>query len=287
MGKKCLCAHRGFNAVLPENTLPAFAAAISCGAQEIEFDLWPTSDGRLVVCHDPSVDRTSNGSGNICDMTAAEVRSCDAGIKFGEEFVGTKIPFFEEILEQFAGKVVMNIHIKSLEQPAIVRELMKKRGQELLQIYTENKPLPMPLKEPEAVVIQELEDAVCKPYDEKVFQKILNLIDRYHCRDTVYITGEKDVLETALKMAPDIKRCCLEGHMNFSIVENAIKYQCSRVQFCKLMLTHAMIEKAHANGITCNLFWSDDVEEAKAFFDMGIDVILTNHYLKTAQSLDI
>ena len=107
----------------------------------------------------------------------------------------------------------------------------------------------------------------------------------------VYITGEKDVLETALKMAPDIKRCCLEGHMNYSIVENAIRYQCSRVQFCKLFLTRSMIDKAHTkemidrahrHGMSCNLFWADDAKEADAFFDMGIDVILTNHFLKTS-----
>lgn len=72
--------------------------------------------------------------------------------------------------------------------------------------------------------------------------------------------------------------------MNYSIVENAVKYQCSRVQFCKLFLTKAMIEKAHAHGLICNLFWSDDLEEADTFFEMGIDTILTNHYLKIAKN---
>ena len=73
--------------------------------------------------------------------------------------------------------------------------------------------------------------------------------------------------------------------MNFSIVENALKYGCSRVQFCKLFLTREMIRKAHENGILCNLFWCDDPQEARAFFDMGIDVILTNDYLRTAAAL--
>ena len=54
MSKRKFCAHRGFNAVAPENTLPAFAAAVALGADEIEFDLWPTADGQLAVCHDPS-----------------------------------------------------------------------------------------------------------------------------------------------------------------------------------------------------------------------------------------
>ena len=81
-------------------------------------------------------------------------------------------------------------------------------------------------------------------------------------------------------MAPDVKRCCLEGDMNFTIVEHAIEYECSRVQFCKLFLTQQMIDKAHAHGMICNLFWSDDPEEAEGFFNMGIDVMLTNHFLR-------
>lgn len=239
MSKRKFCSHRGFNAVAPENTLPAFAAAVALGADEIEFDLWPTADGQLAVCHDPSVDRTTDGKGTICDMTWEQMKNLDAGKKFHSEYEGVRIPLFEEVLRQFAGKVVMNIHIKSIGGPVLKNQIMEERGQELMEIYTENKPLPMPLR-------------------------------------------EQDVLETALKMAPDIKRCCLEGHMNYSIVENAIRYQCSRVQFCKLFLTRSMIDKAHAKGMICNLFWSDDAEEAKAFFDMGIDVILTNHFLKTS-----
>lgn len=121
------------------------------------------------------------------------------------------------------------------------------------------------------------------PYDEKLFQKILDLIDKYHCRDMVYITGEKDVLETALKMAPDIERCCLEGHMNYTIVENAMKYKCGRVQFTKMFTTQEMIDKAHENGITCNMFWADDKREAELFFEKGIDVVVTNHFLRTTR----
>ena len=262
MSKRKFCSHRGFNAVAPENTLPAFAAAVALGADEIEFDLWPTADGQLAVCHDPSVDRTTDGKGTICDMTWEQMKNLDAGKKFHSEYEGVRIPLFEEVLRQFAGKVVMNIHIKSIGASVLKNRIMEGRGQELMEIYTENKPLPMPLREPEPMVLKDLEDREIPAYDENTFQKILQLLDKYQCRDMVYITGEKDVLETALKMAPDIKRCCLEGHMNYSIVENAIRYQCSRVQFCKLFLTRSMIDKAHAKGMICNLFWSDDIEQA-------------------------
>ena len=73
MKKKIYCSNRGFNSVAPENTLPAFASAVSLGAEEIEFDLWHTADGEIVVCHDPTVDRTTDGPGSINEMTADEV----------------------------------------------------------------------------------------------------------------------------------------------------------------------------------------------------------------------
>lgn len=211
MSKRKFCSHRGFNAVAPENTLPAFAAAVALGADEIEFDLWPTADGQLAVCHDPSVDRTTDGKGTICDMTWEQMKNLDAGKKFHSEYEGVRIPLFEEVLRQFAGKVVMNIHIKSIGASVLKNRIMEGRGQELMEIYTENKPLPMPLREPEPMVLKDLEDREIPAYDENTFQKILQLLDKYQCRDMVYITGEKDVLETALKMAPGYQKMLSGG----------------------------------------------------------------------------
>ena len=81
-----LCAHRGFNTVAPENTMPAFGAAVAMGAEEIEFDLWATRDGELVAAHDPELERVSNGLGNIWDHTLAELKQLDFGVKFGEKY---------------------------------------------------------------------------------------------------------------------------------------------------------------------------------------------------------
>ena len=128
MSKRKFCSHRGFNAVAPENTLPAFAAAVALGADEIEFDLWPTADGQLAVCHDPSVDRTTDGKGKICDMTWEQMKNLDAGKKFHSEYEGVRIPLFEEVLRQFAGKVVMNIHIKSIGASVLKNRIMEGRG---------------------------------------------------------------------------------------------------------------------------------------------------------------
>ena len=60
-----VCAHRGFNSVAPENTMPAWGLAVALGAPEIEFDLWRTKDGVIVSCHDPNLDRVSTGTGMV------------------------------------------------------------------------------------------------------------------------------------------------------------------------------------------------------------------------------
>lgn len=109
-----VCAHRGFSVVAPENSMPAFGAAIALGAEEIEFDLWPTADGEIVSVHDRSLNRVSDGTGLVTDRTFEELQKFDFGSKFGEKFRGLHIAKFEDILRKFTGQVIMNIHIKPL-----------------------------------------------------------------------------------------------------------------------------------------------------------------------------
>ena len=96
------CAHRGFNTVAPENSMPAFGAAVALGAEEIEFDIWSTSDGVLVSCHDSTLERVSDGEGKIYERTYEELLKLDFGAKSGEKFRGLKIATFEDILKKFA-----------------------------------------------------------------------------------------------------------------------------------------------------------------------------------------
>lgn len=114
LGYPRICAHRGFSTIAPENSMPAFGAAIAMGAEEIEFDLWPTADGEIVSCHDGTLERVSTGSGHITQHTLSELKKYDFGIKFGEKFKGLSILTFEEILKKFSCHVIMNIHIKPL-----------------------------------------------------------------------------------------------------------------------------------------------------------------------------
>lgn len=107
-----LCAHRGANRTHPENTLPAFREAIRLGAQMIEFDVRETRDSALVLLHDATVDRTTNGTGKVTEMTLAEIRRLDAGRWKSADFAGTRIPTLAEALKIMPRNVWLNIHIK-------------------------------------------------------------------------------------------------------------------------------------------------------------------------------
>ncbi len=117
MSKTKVQAHRGFSAIAPENTLPAFKKAVEIGADGIECDIHLTKDGRFVVCHDGTIDRTSNGSGEISAMTLEELKKFDFGVRFSEEFKGTRIPTLEEMLEVVKPLEIINIEIKRFEHP--------------------------------------------------------------------------------------------------------------------------------------------------------------------------
>jgi glycerophosphoryl diester phosphodiesterase len=108
-------AHRGARAVAPENTLIAFQTALDLGADGIELDVQLSKDGTLVVLHDFSVERTTDGHGKISDLTAAEICSFDAGSHFAPEFAGARIPTLDEVLDLVGDRCRLNIEIKTVD----------------------------------------------------------------------------------------------------------------------------------------------------------------------------
>lgn len=106
-------AHRGASAYYPENTLPAFEAAIRMEADMIELDVMLTCDGVPVVFHDAKLRPHTDGEGLLSYHSLAELKSLDAGSWFSEEFTGAKIPTLEEVLELVKEKVAVNIEIKT------------------------------------------------------------------------------------------------------------------------------------------------------------------------------
>lgn len=250
-----VCAHRGFNTVAPENSMPAFGAAVALGAEEIEFDLWYTKDGEIVSIHDSNLDRVSDGSGYVYDYTYEELTKFDFGSKFGEKFSGLKILKFEEILKKFSCHVIMNVHIKTLSDDC--------------------------------------------DYSEELLQKMIDLIDKYDCRKYVYFMISNDkLIEMSKRLAPDIAVCVGEksktilDNLPTDIVDRAIRLGCEKVQFFhsgyfgRDQFTKADFDKAHANGIICNVFYADTPENAVRYLKMGADTILTNDYNLISQAVE-
>src|SRR5690606_11528357 len=105
-------AHRGASAYAPENTMAAFEMALEMGADGIELDVQMSRDGHLVVIHDPTLERTTDGSGLVAQYTLAELRRVDAGAWFDERFRGQRIPTLAEVFELVRGKALLNVELK-------------------------------------------------------------------------------------------------------------------------------------------------------------------------------
>ena len=226
MNNKKFCAHRGLSGRMPENTLPAFAAAYALGADEIELDIRLTRDEKLIVSHDNTLERISNGTGKLCDHTLDELLRLNIGVK--HDWV---VPFCtaEDVFRQLGGKIVFNMHLKEHgEEGYLIRELVK-------------------------------------------------LAEKYNATESVYFAGSPGELEWMQRVAPQIERTAIQLRKDtIGIYEMAKTYDCSRVQFWLGMFDKELIDKLHAEGISCNLYYADTHEDYAKYFGMGIDTLLTN-----------
>jgi glycerophosphoryl diester phosphodiesterase len=124
-------AHRGDKTCAPENTLAAFILAADKGADAIEFDVQLTADEQVVLMHDPTVDRTTNGTGKVSSYNLTALRDLDAGVWFSKEFKGERVPTLDEVFEILGKRLHMNIELKNYTTPndnlvSRVAEVVKK-----------------------------------------------------------------------------------------------------------------------------------------------------------------
>ncbi|MBX9686146.1 MAG: glycerophosphodiester phosphodiesterase [Candidatus Obscuribacterales bacterium] len=124
-----IMAHRGASALCPENTLAAFRQALKDGADILEMDVHMSLDGEIVICHDPNVERTTNGAGLISAQTYSSLVKLDAGYKFSSDAAlsfpfrgkGIYLPRFEEVLQEFPD-TPLNVEIKD-RNPALISKI--------------------------------------------------------------------------------------------------------------------------------------------------------------------
>jgi glycerophosphoryl diester phosphodiesterase len=116
-------AHRGASGVAPENTMAAFWRAVDMGAHMIELDVQLTLDGAVVVLHDDTVDRTTDGRGAVGRLTAREIRALDAGSWFDAAYAGEPVPLLAEVLERI--ELPCNVELKSGGGPALTARTLE------------------------------------------------------------------------------------------------------------------------------------------------------------------
>lgn len=249
-----IIAHRGASAYTPENTLTAFAKAIELGANMIELDVRQTKDGHLIVIHDATVDRTTNGKGRVGDLTIDEIRALDAGSWFSDKFKNEKIPLLEEVLIFIPDSIELLIEIKenTKSSPNIEDNVI-----ELIRKY-----------KPAVTRYGELNEAV-------------GAVNR------VIIKSFEDViLDSFRKSAPEIpllKIFVCDIDFLGLVIEKGLRLGSAlndRVQYLQshwLCTTESYIKKTHERGYTIFAWDLNNESRMKKLIELGIDGIETDY----------
>lgn len=249
-------AHRGASDRAPENTLEAFRLARDAGTGVLELDLHMTRDGRVVVIHDENVDRTTDGSGAVRDMTLEELRGLDAGYAFtpggipdegpranvaGErEYRGraVRVPTLAETLQEFPG-LRLNVEIKAEQhgvERAVLREIRRAGAEDRLLVASQE----------------------------------TRVIRRFRELSGGEVETAASVREVGVFYALSVLR--LEA-----LVEPPYSALQVPVEHVGLELaTRRFIEAAHSRGVRVDAWTIDDPDEMRRLLDLGADSIITN-----------
>ena len=239
-------AHRGASLIAPENTLEAFRLAARSGAGGLELDVHMTSDRRIVVIHDDSVDRTTEGTGLVRRMTLYEIQSLDAGYRFNPDGGpaypyrgrGVRVPELGEVLRDFPGHKV-NIDIKE-EQPGVEVDLLET------------------IKDVDAgdrvLVVSEM-PAVVGRVRKLSGNSISTGASRREIRDFYRLSRLR--LEFLVRPLYD----ALQVPVEYGGRE---------------LVTPRFLKAAHDRGVRVDVWTIDEPDEMRRLLDLGVDVIMTN-----------
>jgi glycerophosphoryl diester phosphodiesterase len=120
-----IIGHRGAAGEAPENTLGSFKLAVEQGAEAVELDIHESADGELIVCHDSTVDRTTDGQGEIRLLTVRELKELDAGSWFDPRFSAERLPALEEVFALVPADIIINVEVKCPYSPRLEVRLLE------------------------------------------------------------------------------------------------------------------------------------------------------------------
>lgn len=229
-------AHQGASAACPPNTMPAFREALACGADIIELDVVRTRDDAVVVSHDLTVDAHTTGHGPIAGMTLAEVQRLDAGVRFGVQFTGERIPRLEQVLAWARDLPIrLCIEVKGNTEESYLRTA--RSTVTLLRELDFLQPVTLTSFNPECIrAMKALEPRLAWGLDPNEYRSF---------------TGWELVQQT------------LECDASFLLHRHDT-------------LTGEMVEEAHHHGFAIWAWTADEPEELRRLIDLNADGIMTN-----------
>ena len=237
-----LIAHRGASGYAPENTIPALLKAIESGANYLEIDVHQSSDNQIVVIHDYDIDRTTNGTGYVKEMSIAELKQFDAGSWFDPVFAGTTIPTLQEVINILVPNVKLIIKVKgsSEDYPGIEEKIISIVNQ--YQVESQ-----VILKSFSIDVLNTFK--ILAPEIPRLYVFVLHL--------------------SALNFT-------IDKWINFTdIYENPSKAQ--YFQAHRWFINKSVIENAHANSIKIIAWNVNTEEEVESMLELGVDGIETDY----------
>ncbi len=245
-----ITGHRGAAGLAPENTLAAIKAGLAQNVNRIEIDVHQTKDNQIVVLHDPTIDRTTNGKGYIKDMTFREIRKYSAGAWFDEKFNDEKIPSLDEVLKLISGKATLVIEIKAFDN---YYQGIEKRVINIIHKHHANDWV-----------------AVCS-FDDEVLIKI-------HELDKNIVLHKLFLFKFPfLKLFNDGKLRIVDFQYYNFVDEFSVYYPFANKR---------LIKKVHSLNKKINVWTVDDTLKINRLINLGIDGIITNHPERITRKLN-
>lgn len=243
-----IIGHRGYPAFAPENTLPAWKLAIEAGADMAELDYYPTKDGKLIVVHDGTLDRTTDATNrwggkkiHVSTKTAAELEALDAGKWFDAKYTGTKLPLLSEAIDLIQGKgCVTLIERKEGDAATCVKMLQEQK------LVNE-------------VVVQAFDWRYLKEFHDLEPKQFLGAL------------GPPKELADGSK--PDSKRSKVLDSAWLDDVEKSG----AKAAVWNDQVTKEAVQEAHKRGLKVWVYTINEAAQANKLLDMGVDGLITNN----------
>jgi glycerophosphoryl diester phosphodiesterase len=239
MSSDCLPAiqaHRGASGAAPENTLAAFRAAIRLGADGMEMDLQLTRDGAVVVIHDDTLDRTTDRRGRVTDLTLAEIKAADAGVKFGARFRGERVPTLDEVIALVGAEADARFRVNL--------EIKFGHGREGVPVDVE--------------------------------ERVLSVLRTAGFIDRVWVQSFHHPSPATVKaLEPRIRTGLLVGNRNnpSDPVARVRQYRADYYAPAVSLLTPELIARLHAEGIPVVTWTVNDAADARRLIDWGVGAL--------------